>query len=53
VALPASRLEEVLVTARQIAAAEAKIRDAVAGGERLDKARERLRYHALQSKPVY
>jgi 4-hydroxy-4-methyl-2-oxoglutarate aldolase len=51
VALPASRLEEVLTTARQIAVAEAKIRDAVVAGERLDKARERLRYHALQSKP--
>ncbi|MCC8954381.1 RraA family protein [Bradyrhizobium sp. Pear77] len=52
VALPASRLEEILATARQIAAAEAKIRDAVIAGERLDKARERLRYHALQSKPT-
>jgi hypothetical protein len=27
-----------------------KIRDAVVAGERLDKARERLRYHALQSR---
>ncbi|WFU45662.1 RraA family protein (plasmid) [Bradyrhizobium sp. CB82] len=52
VALPASRLEEILATARQIAAAEARIRDAVVAGERLDKARERLRYHALQSKPA-
>jgi 4-hydroxy-4-methyl-2-oxoglutarate aldolase len=52
VALPASRLEEILVTARQIAAAEAKIRAAVEAGERLDKARERLRYHALQSRPA-
>jgi len=52
VALPTSRLEEILSTARQIAAAEAKIRDAVVAGERLDKARERLRYHALQSKPA-
>jgi 4-hydroxy-4-methyl-2-oxoglutarate aldolase len=52
VALPASRLEEILATARQIAAAEAKIRAAVEAGERLDKARERLRYHALQSKPA-
>lgn len=52
VALPASRLEEILATARQIAAAEAEIRDAVVAGERLDKARERLRYHALQSKPA-
>ena len=52
VALPTSRLEEILSTASQIAAAEAKIRDAVAGGERLDTARERLRYHALQSKLV-
>lgn len=49
VALPASRLEEILATARQIAAAETKIRDAVVAGERLDTARERLRYHALQS----
>jgi 4-hydroxy-4-methyl-2-oxoglutarate aldolase len=52
VALPVSRFEEILATARQIAAAEAKIRDAVVAGERLDKARERLRYHALQSRPV-
>lgn len=52
VALPASRIEEILATARQIAAAEANIRDAVVAGERLDKARERLRYHALQSKPA-
>jgi 4-hydroxy-4-methyl-2-oxoglutarate aldolase len=50
VALPTSRLEEILSTARQIAAAEVKIRDAVVAGERLDKARERLRYHALQSR---
>ncbi|MBR0827199.1 RraA family protein [Bradyrhizobium manausense] len=52
VSLPASRLEEICATARQIAATEAKIRDAVVAGERLDKARERLRYHALQSKPA-
>ena len=52
VALPASRLDDILSTARQIASAEAKIRDAVLAGERLDKARERLRYHALQSKPA-
>lgn len=52
VALPAARIEEILATARQIAAAETKIRDAVVAGERLDKARERLRYHALQSKPA-
>ena len=52
VALPASRLEEILLTARQIAAAEAKIRAAVEAGERLDKARERVRYHALQSWPA-
>jgi 4-hydroxy-4-methyl-2-oxoglutarate aldolase len=52
VALPASRFEEILATARLIAAAEAKIRAAVEAGERLDKARERLRYHALQSKPA-
>jgi regulator of RNase E activity RraA len=50
VALPASRLDDILSTARQIASAEAKIRDAVLAGERLDKARERLRYHALQTK---
>jgi 4-hydroxy-4-methyl-2-oxoglutarate aldolase len=49
VALPASRLEEILAAARLIAAAEAKIRAAVEAGERLDKARELLRYHALQA----
>lgn len=52
VALPAPRLQEIIGVARQIAASEAAIRDAVLAGERLDKARERLRYHALQSRPA-
>lgn len=30
----------------------ARIRDAVVAGERLDKARERLLYHAQQSRPT-
>lgn len=51
VALPAQRLEEIMKAAIEIAESESKIRDAVLRGERLDKARERLRYHALQSRP--
>jgi len=52
VALPAPRLDDILAAARQIAVTEAKIRDAVLAGERLDETRTRLRYHALQSKPA-
>jgi 4-hydroxy-4-methyl-2-oxoglutarate aldolase len=52
VALPSSRLQEIVDVARQIAASEAKIRSAVLAGDRLDETRERLRYHALQSKPA-
>lgn len=48
--LPAERLEEIVRVARQIADSEAEIREAVLGGMRLDKAREQLRYHSLQSR---
>lgn len=50
VVLPAARLEDILGAAREIAATEARIRDAVLAGERLDEARARLRYHALQTR---
>ena len=50
VAVPALRLQEVIKVARDIAAAEENIRDAVARGERLDEARKRLRYHSLQTR---
>jgi 4-hydroxy-4-methyl-2-oxoglutarate aldolase len=50
VVLPAERLEEIIGVAKQIADSEAKIRNAVLDGARLDKAREQLRYHTLQSR---
>jgi 4-hydroxy-4-methyl-2-oxoglutarate aldolase len=52
VVLPAERLEEIIGVAKQIADSEAKIRNAVLDGARLDKAREQLRYHTLQSRPA-
>ena len=50
VAIPAARLEEVIQTAEQVAAAEARIRAAVLRGERLDEARKAARYHQLQTR---
>lgn len=49
VAIPASRATEVLAVAREIEAAEDRIRAAVQKGERLDAARKAARYHALQT----
>lgn len=50
VALPRDRVEEVLAVARDIEKAEDAIREMVAGGMRLDEARRRASYHALQSR---
>jgi 4-hydroxy-4-methyl-2-oxoglutarate aldolase len=50
VAIPASRAEEVLRVAREIAEAEDRIRAAVLAGARLDDARKAARYHALQTR---
>ena len=48
VAIPQCREAEVLEVAEAIDAAEMRIRDAVAQGLRLDKAREQQHYHELQ-----
>jgi regulator of RNase E activity RraA len=48
VVIPANREDEVLDLAEQIDEAENKIRDLVAGGKRLDEAREEMQYHKLQ-----
>lgn len=48
VAIPANREDEVLDTAEAIDAAEMRIRDAIAGGLRLDEARKAQHYHLLQ-----
>ena len=48
VAIPADREAEVLDTAEAIDAAEMRIRDAIAGGLRLDEARRQQQYHLLQ-----
>lgn len=48
IAIPASREDEVLDTAEAIEAAEARIRDAVKSGVRLDEARRQQSYHLLQ-----
>ncbi len=50
VAIPAGRADEVLAVADEVAAAEARIRDAVLAGSRLDAARKAARYHALQTR---
>ena len=46
--IPMNREDEVLDLAEQIDAAENRIRDLVAGGKRLDEAREEMQYHKLQ-----
>jgi len=51
VAVPAARAREVLDTAREIAAAEERIRAAVEAGEALVDARGRTGYHDLQAGP--
>lgn len=48
VAVPRARQQEVLEAALQIEARENQIRDAVAGGMRLDEARRAAGYHHLQ-----
>lgn len=50
VAIPREHEEAVLATAEEIEAAEAKIREAVRGGTRLDEARKANRYHSLQTR---
>ena len=48
IAIPANREDEVLDTAEAIDAAEMRIRDAIASGQRLDEARKAQQYHLLQ-----
>ena len=50
VVIPAAAVDRVLEAAKQIEAAEASIRAAVAAGKRLDEARRDFGYHALQTK---
>ncbi len=50
VVVPRDRADDVLAAAVEIAAAEDRIRSAVDAGSRLDDARKREGYHALQSK---
>ena len=50
VAIPAGREEEVLEIAEGIEAAEAKIREAIKSGMRLDEARRQQGYHHLQTR---
>jgi regulator of RNase E activity RraA len=50
VVIPREHEMAVLAAAEEIHAAEARIRDAVRGGMRLDEARRHARYHRLQSK---
>ncbi|APV48597.1 diguanylate cyclase [Betaproteobacteria bacterium GR16-43] len=48
VVVPASREDEVLKIAEDVTAAEAKVRDLVRGGMRMDEARKIVKYHDLQ-----
>ena len=48
--VPRDRADDVLAAATEIAAAEERIRTAVDAGSRLDAARKREGYHALQSR---
>jgi regulator of RNase E activity RraA len=50
VVIPRSRQEEVLAASREIAEAEARIRQEIERGSRLDEARRRHRYFQLQSR---
>lgn len=50
IAVSRDRLDDVLTVAQEIEAAEARIRHEVMSGARLDEARRRFRYHALQSR---
>lgn len=48
IVIPREREDEVLAAAEAIDAAETRIRDAIAGGLRLDEARRQQQYHLLQ-----
>jgi len=50
VVIPQEHEEAVLSAAEEIAAAEDRIRDATRAGARLDEARQRFRYHQLQTR---
>jgi regulator of RNase E activity RraA len=50
VVIPREREDELLATAEEIDAAEQRIREAVAGGMRLDEARKAQKYHSLQTR---
>lgn len=50
VVIPRVHEEKVLATAEEIGAAEDRIRDAIRGGLRLDEARQKFKYHALQTR---
>jgi 4-hydroxy-4-methyl-2-oxoglutarate aldolase len=50
IAIPQVHEDAVLATAEAIDAAEKRIRDAIAGGMRLDEARQQQSYHLLQRK---
>jgi regulator of RNase E activity RraA len=50
VVVPATRADDIVAAAEEITATEDRIRDAVAGGDRLLAARQHLHYHDLQTK---
>ena len=50
VVVPAATPEDIVAAAEEITATEDRIRDAVGAGEPLLAARQRLRYHDLQTK---
>ena len=50
VVIPQERVDEVLKIGKEIEAAEDNIRAEIAKGSRLDAAREKFRYHALQTR---
>jgi regulator of RNase E activity RraA len=50
VVIPSDRVDEVLKIGKQIEAAEDNIRAEIAKGSRLDEAREKFKYHALQTR---
>ncbi len=50
IVIPQAHEERVLETAETIEAAEARIREAVRGGMRLDEARQKFKYHQLQTR---
>ena len=50
VVIPQERVDEVLKIGKEIEAAEDNIRAEIAKGSRLDAAREKFKYHALQTR---